>query len=144
MSDDDITHPPDAFWQAVEQFNQGAFYECHDTLEAIWMVATAAEKPFYQGILQIAVAFYHLGNHNWHGAAILTGEGMRRLEPFEPAYNGIDVTDFLDRASLWLDALQALGPDHIQPLASTLGGQLPTGDSSFDWQTLPPLKIQLL
>jgi hypothetical protein len=37
------------FWQGIEQFNQEEFYDCHDTLEAIWMDAIATEKNFYQG-----------------------------------------------------------------------------------------------
>jgi predicted metal-dependent hydrolase len=72
----DETWPPPTFWQGIAQFNQGAFYDCHDTLEAVWMVAPTGEKPFYQGILQIAVGLYHLSNHNWRGAAILLGKGV--------------------------------------------------------------------
>ena len=56
---------PEALWQGISQFNDGEFYACHDTLEAIWMEAQIPEKPFFQGILQLAVALYHLSNHNW-------------------------------------------------------------------------------
>ena len=56
------------FWQGVQQFNQREYYACHDTLEAIWMEASEPEKTFYQGILQIAVALYHLSNQNLRGA----------------------------------------------------------------------------
>lgn len=108
---------PDTFWQGITQFNQGDFYACHDTLEAIWMEAETPLKPFYQGILQIAVAFYHLGNHNWQGAAILLGEGMRRLYPFEPSYSGVDVENLIDQGEAWLKMLQDVGHEGIEPLA---------------------------
>jgi predicted metal-dependent hydrolase len=111
---------PDSFWDGIQQFNQGDFYRCHDTLEAIWMVAAPPDKPFYQGILQIAVGFYHLGNHNWRGAAILLGEGSRRLEPYEPSYHQLDVTTFLDETALWLETLQQLGPDQVAAIATQL------------------------
>ena len=62
---------PSEFWEGIEQFNHQEFYACHDTLEALWMEADEPEKKFYQGILQIAVALYHLGNLNWRGAVIL-------------------------------------------------------------------------
>ena len=55
---------PQEFWEGVEQFNLGQFYACHDTLEALWIEALEPEKTFYQGILQIAVALYHLENEN--------------------------------------------------------------------------------
>ncbi|XQQ07818.1 MAG: DUF309 domain-containing protein [Leptolyngbya sp. IPPAS B-1204] len=64
---------PPEFWQGIEEFNQQQFYACHDTLEAIWMEAIEPQKTFYQGILQIAVALYHLGNQNFRGAIILLG-----------------------------------------------------------------------
>lgn len=84
------------------------------------MAASIPEKPFFQGILQLAVALYHLGNQNWQGAAILLGEGIRRLEPFEPSYLEIDVSDLLDRASLWLETLQRLGPEQVSSMADAL------------------------
>lgn len=94
---------PSEFWQGVEQFNQREFYACHDTLEALWMEATEPEKTFYQGILQIAVALYHLGNQNLRGAVILLGEGMNRLGRYQPTFAGIATTQLLDQSR----ALQA-------------------------------------
>ncbi|MEB3268071.1 MAG: DUF309 domain-containing protein [Leptolyngbya sp.] len=127
MNDDSKAMPPTAepwpplsFWEGVAQFNRGDFYACHDTLEAIWMVAPTPEKSFYQGILQLAVGLYHLGNHNWRGAAILLGEGSRRLEAYEPDFQGIHVSDLLDRAELWLQTLQSLGPDRVAEVAIAL------------------------
>lgn len=111
---------PDEFWVGVEQFNQGEYYACHDTLEALWMDAIAPQKPFYQGILQIAVGLYHLGNQNWHGAAILLGEGSNRLAPFEPTFGNIDVSGLVDVAHAWLSALQQTGPEGIEPLTNAL------------------------
>ena len=116
-----VSSPETDAWQTgIEQFNQGDYYACHDTLEAIWMTATIPEKPFFQGVLQLAVALYHLGNHNWHGTAILLGEGIRRLEPFEPSYRAIDVTDLLDCASAWLELTQQLGADQVALMAEAL------------------------
>lgn len=132
---------PRSFWQGIEQFNQGEYYACHDTLEALWMEALAAEKPFYQGILQIAVALYHLGNHNWRGAAILFGEGLNRLQPFEPAYRDIDITNLVDCGFAWLEALQTTGPDQVGVLAEAIApGTDPILVSHFNI-TLPALHI---
>lgn len=116
----DSDAPNPALAEGIAQFNRGDYYACHDTLEAIWMEATPGEKPFYQGILQIAVGLYHLGNHNWQGAAILLGEGTRRLDPFEPAYRGVAVTALVDCGLDWLHALQQSGPERVAELAAAL------------------------
>lgn len=106
------------FWQGVEQFNQRQFYECHDTLEAIWMEAVEPQRTFYQGILQIAVALYHLGNQNLRGAIILLGEGVNRLRRYQPAFAGIDVTELVDRSLTLLTILQQAQPEQIPELAA--------------------------
>ncbi|MGK7876432.1 MAG: DUF309 domain-containing protein [Xenococcaceae cyanobacterium] len=105
--------PPQEFWQGVEQFNQQQFYACHDTLEALWMEAPEPQKTFYQGVLQIAVGCYHLGNHNWRGAVILLGEGVRRLSNYQPVYEGIDITGLVGESTQLLKALQQTEPDRI-------------------------------
>ncbi len=97
---------PAEFWHGVEQFNQGQFYACHDTLEALWMEATEPQKTFYQAILQIAVALYHLGNSNFRGACILLGEGINKLGRYPASYAGIDVDELLDTSAALLTKLQ--------------------------------------
>lgn len=114
--------PPDEFWQGVEQFNQQEFYACHDTLEALWMEALEPQKQFYQGILQIAVACYHLGNLNWRGAVVLLGEGIKRLSDseYQPVYEGIDVTGLLTQSVQLLKALQQSGQEQVADFVKQL------------------------
>lgn len=106
--------------EGIDLFNRGEYYRCHDVLEAIWMEANTLEKPFYQGILQIAVGLYHLGNHNWQGASILLGEGVNRLRPFEPAYAGVDVARLVDCGWAWLTTLHQTGPDRVAEVAAAV------------------------
>lgn len=107
---------PIEFWQAIDQFNQGQFYECHDTLEALWMDAVDPLRRFYQGILQVAVACYHLHNANLRGATILLGEGLVRLKDYQPVYGGIEVTHLLTQSADLLSTLQQM--DLAQPTQS--------------------------
>lgn len=111
---------PEEFWQAVDQFNAQDFYACHDTLEALWMDAVEPDKKFYQGVLQIAVSLYHLGNLNWQGAAILLGEGISRLGYYSPEYYTIDVEKLLTESQEILRALQASGPENVAQFAQQL------------------------
>ncbi|MBC7882355.1 MAG: DUF309 domain-containing protein [Anaerolineae bacterium] len=118
---------PETFWRGLEEFNQREFYACHDTLEALWMDALHPLRLFYQGILQLAVAYYHLGNGNWKGGVILLSTGIRRLEYFAPEYLGIDVESLLDKSSTCLERLQELGQEQIQ---------------AFDLQTIPQIQYE--
>lgn len=106
--------------KGVDLFNSGEYYACHDLLESIWMEANTLEKPFYQGILQVAVGLYHLGNHNWQGASILLGEGVNRLRPFEPAYAGVDVERLVDCGWAWLTALHQTGRERVVKVAAAI------------------------
>ncbi|MEA5578592.1 DUF309 domain-containing protein [Anabaena sp. UHCC 0451] len=104
---------PQEFWLGVEQFNSGQFYACHDTLEALWIEATEPEKSLYQGILQIAVALYHLGNGNLRGAMILLGEGSNRLRRYPDNDCGINVEKLLLESVAFLKVLQQIELEKI-------------------------------
>jgi predicted metal-dependent hydrolase len=102
-----------AFWQGIKEFNQAEFYACHDTLEALWMEAVEPERSFYQGILQIAVACYHLQHQNLRGATILLGEGIRRLHHYGEEYAGIALAEFLASSGQLLELLQNTTPEEV-------------------------------
>lgn len=113
---------PTEFWQGIEEFNSKQFYTCHDTLEALWMEAGEPEKRFYQGLLQISVGLYHLGNQNWRGAVILLGEGINRLSYYQPSYAGIAVADLLQQSTQLLNALQQAGSEKVADFLPLLSG----------------------
>ena len=72
---------PSAFYNALEEFNQGAYFACHETLEVLWIPEKRAVRELYQGVLQIAVGCYHLVERtNWVGAVNKLEAGARRLE----------------------------------------------------------------
>ena len=100
---------PSEWIQGINEFNQGEYYACHDTLEALWMDSIDPDKRFYQGVLQIAVACYHLHNRNWRGAVTLLGEGIGRLPYYQPIYAGIDVSQLIQTSSNLLRTLQSIG-----------------------------------
>ncbi|MDJ0731535.1 MAG: DUF309 domain-containing protein [Crocosphaera sp.] len=110
----------EAFLQGIDQFNRREFYACHDTLEAIWIDAAESDKRFYQGILQVAVGCYHLTNHNWRGAVILLGEGVRRLRDYQPDYETVNVSQLLEESQSLLKYLQQIDPDNVAEVAQTL------------------------
>jgi len=141
-----MTQETAQFWQGVEQFNQGEFYACHDTLEALWMEAIDPLRTFYQGILQLAVACHHLSNHNWRGAVILLGEGISRLRRYQPSYAGIDVTQLVTQSVQLLTKLQQSGPDRVAELAQYLKAYHTSDNTSVSEGVScdPPILLKVL
>jgi len=105
----------EALQRAVEQFNRGEFYACHDTLEALWMEAVDPERRFYQGLLQTAVAYYHLQNGNRRGCMILLGEANRKLADFLPTYAGYNLQALWEANQNTLQGLAQLKPEDPLP-----------------------------
>lgn len=97
---------PDGFWQGIDEFNKQKFFECHETLEAVWNKQTGPERELTQGIIQIAVAYYHLLRDNKKGALKLLKRGGERVAKFQPNYFSIDITRLSETVTRQIDALE--------------------------------------
>ena len=84
--------PPPELKKAINEFNGGEYFRCHETLEALWLAEGYPARLFYQGILKIAVGLLHRERENQRGAKAKLREGLETLEPFQPRYMGVDVT----------------------------------------------------
>ena len=42
------------FIKGIDEFNRQLFFECHETLEELWLEERGEDRKFYQGIIQIA------------------------------------------------------------------------------------------
>ena len=108
------------FEKAIALFNNGDYYACHDALEEIWHNAWQCDRAFYQGLLQIAVGLYHLKSLNWHGAAILLGEGTSRLPAYLPDYQSINLESLLEESLLILRTVQVNGEEDITEVLKSI------------------------
>ena len=102
--------PPPGLVVGIVQFNRGEFWECHETLEALWRPESDPIRYLYQGILQIGVGFYHLRRGNWRGAVNKLRGGRALLAPSAPACLGIDIARLRAESGVILATLEALGP----------------------------------
>ena len=112
--------PPEELLRAIAQFNRGDWFECHDTLEELWVGAKGELRDFYQGVLQIAVALHHWRNGNLKGARILLqsgGDCLRRVPQF---CLGVDVAGLVADAGGVLAALNELGEGRMSELPTEL------------------------
>jgi uncharacterized protein len=105
--------PPADLLKGIHEFNEGEFFEQHETLETLWRETTEDVRYLYQGILLVGVGFYHLGRGNHHGAQAKLAAGIEMLEWFAPTCQTVDVADLIARARPCLDQVRALGKDRL-------------------------------
>lgn len=72
------------FQQGLDLFNADEFYDCHEVLEELWEDLLGNEKRSVQGILQVAVGFYHLRTGNLNGARSQFRKALGKFEKFPP------------------------------------------------------------
>lgn len=118
--------PPAALCRGIEQFNAGEYWECHETLEALWVAEPRPIRELYQGILQVGVAFHHMQQRNYAGAIKMFRRGLPRLIGLPEMCQGVHVAALAAAARAIHDAVVALGPTAIE---------------TFDLTTLPKVMI---
>jgi predicted metal-dependent hydrolase len=74
----------------IDLFNRRQFFECHEVLEEIWTPEHGPRRLFLQSLIHFAVAFYHDQRGNPVGASRQLRKGLRKLEAYLPAWEGID------------------------------------------------------
>lgn len=84
-----------ALRKGVLLFNHRLFFEVHEVLETQWVRETGVEKQFFQGLIQIAVAFHHLENRNLRGALALLHDGLEKIAPRQPVFLGLELVEFV-------------------------------------------------
>jgi predicted metal-dependent hydrolase len=99
--------------KAVEEFNRGEWFECHETLEELWVGEKGELRDFYQGVLQIAVALHHWHNGNFKGALILLQKGGDCLLRVSAICLQVDVARLRDDAAAFLETLSAAGEERM-------------------------------
>jgi hypothetical protein len=96
------------FLKGIEEFNQERFFECHETLEEIWLEDHSEDRKFFQAIIQIAAGYFKLQQGVPAGALKLWRTGLEKLELYAPVFCGVNV-EFL--ASAVKDHLARLEAD---------------------------------
>ena len=118
--------PPPELRAGIEEFNAGLYFECHETLEELWMARAGPDRWLYQGILQIGVSLYHLRRRNWVGAVNLMERGLHLLSAYPDRCQGIEVS--------------ALRRSSEQILRYLISEGRP-GVEEFDWKLAPKIGI---
>lgn len=109
--------------EGIRLFNEREFFACHDVLEDYWGELVGPEKPFFQGLIQTAVALFHFEEGNLGGARRMFASSRIYLSPFVPSMDGIDVARLLndmDRCFQELNQPHKSYPTHVKPVADLI------------------------
>jgi predicted metal-dependent hydrolase len=79
---------PQEFLEYLHHLNQEEYFEAHEVLEDLWH---SDRIDFYKGLIQVAVAIFHLRHGNIKGSRHMFNRARALLLPYLPVYRGIDV-----------------------------------------------------
>ena len=113
------------FREGINKFNSFSFYECHDILEDVWFDVRGSSRRFYQGLIHLAVGFYHiLERENPKGAISQLTKGLDKLKDFKPGFQGVELSSLLDEIEKCIEAIKKKGV------------------SGFDSKSIPKIKFE--
>ena len=85
----------DIFKKGVLAFNEKRFYDAHEYWEDLWVNHKLKDAKFIQGLIQLAVSYFHLFNQNLNGARSMIRKSRGKFDSFETV-RGINVLDLID------------------------------------------------
>ena len=124
------------FAKGVREFNSWRFYDCHETLEDVWLecggkAISGDERDeladFYQGVIKAAAGMHHVLRGNHGGALKVLGDVPRLLEAYRPRTLGLDVDRLLADLERVVAEVGALGAERM---------------SEFDGELVPSLVVE--
>jgi predicted metal-dependent hydrolase len=103
-----VTQPDieERFGEGIRLFNQGNFFEAHEVWEQQWRKAEGAERIFYQGMIQAAVALAHAQRGNNAGAISVFLKSVSKLTQFPALWMGIKLGQFRSELTRYFETLR--------------------------------------
>ena len=111
------------FHDGILAFEKHEFYDAHEYWEELWSDYQLSDAKFIQGLIQLAVGYFHISNLNINGARGLFTKCLPKLQEYSPKYRDIDIKNIITYVEKTLDYL-------------TVNQDL----SKFDWSLVPNLK----
>ena len=105
--------PSDLLIKGIREFNAGAYFEQHETLETAWRNESGPIRRLYQGILQVGVAYYQIQRSNYAGADKMFQRASQYLDELPAVCQGVNVAELRANVAKVRAELERLGPDRI-------------------------------
>ena len=96
--------------EGIRLFNDGRFFECHEILEGFYRETEDANKPFIEGLIQLAAAFRLFCDFGEiKGPVRMIHQVLIRFENYQPAFLQVRVKDLCQTAQAWANAAEPAG-----------------------------------
>lgn len=91
-------------------FNAEKFFECHEVLESYYQETGEANKPFLEGLIQLAAAFRLFCDFGeTRGAVRMIYQALIRFENYQPDFLQVHVRELCRAAEAWAKAAEVAG-----------------------------------
>ena len=77
-----MTKEDELFQKGFDAFNDRCFYDAHEYWEELWLDYKLNDATFIQGLIQLAVSYFHLFNNNLKGARSMIKKCLTKFEGF--------------------------------------------------------------
>jgi len=89
--------------EGVNLFNRGAYWDCHEVLEPLWLAADGLDRSFYKGVILLAAALHKArvmgsirgGRRNY-------AKALAHLALVPDSYHGVNVRELEARCHVAL------------------------------------------
>src|SRR5512142_1408855 len=98
------------FRRGIDLINDGSYFAAHEVLEEVWRQVHGWTKPFYQGMVQVAISLHHFSTGNLAGAQSVMTKCRKNLSEFPASFCGVDLGDLLAQLEAWQTAMTKGGP----------------------------------
>ena len=88
--------------EGIGLFNEGRFFESHEIFEQFYQETEDANKPFIEGLIELAVAFrLHADFGEINGPVRMIYQALIRFENYESSHLEIRVRDLSETMEAW-------------------------------------------
>ena len=96
--------------EGISLFNKGRFFESHEVLERLYHETEDANKPFFEGLIQLAAAFRLYADFgSTQGPVRMIYQALIRFENYQPAYLQVKVKELCETMEAWAKQTEAPG-----------------------------------
>ncbi|HEX2229885.1 MAG TPA: DUF309 domain-containing protein [Candidatus Binatia bacterium] len=93
--------------QGINLFNEGRFFESHEAFEELYQHTEAVNKPFIEGLIQIAAAFRIFSEFGEvRGPVRMIYQALVRFENYQPDFLQVRVHDLSGNLESWAKQAQ--------------------------------------
>ena|ERR671922_2060840 len=104
--------------EGINLFNQRRFFDCHEVLEGFYRETDEANKPFLEGLIQLAAAFRLFCDFGEiRGPVRMIYQALIRFENYQPVFLQVRVRKLCETAETWAKAAE---DGEAKPLVSSI------------------------